>query len=115
MSANVKYNAVKNVIEVEKDGVKIEITLDEVREMESLANTNVYYREDVTQYINDLYNDGEISKEIRDNEDFANDLLDEYARLREKYDGDAEGLDWQECLDEAMESLDLDDYEEVER
>lgn len=110
--SEVRYDKNKNVLILRRDSGKfMEITLEEEHMLQAAANKEVYFREDVVNALETRIEYGELDESVLDNQGYINDLLDTYADLRNKYDGDADGLDWQECLDEAFERVPLEDYE----
>ena len=69
----------------------------------------------VKDVISDLVSEGEISEEVANCPDFAEDLLHEYESMQEdiEYTHDVEGFD-ENSVRDALDRLELSDYEEKE-
>ena len=84
------------------DSICIEnISMGELSTLSQLIDTDVFYREDVNNYIED--NGLEI------NEETFEEILEKYAELRSDNNGAECGMSWTECLAEAFESIVDDD------
>lgn len=76
------------------NGTTIENLSDkDIRELDQELNL-IWYRKDVQNYINEHH--------IQLTEDSFDDVLNTYAHLRFKNDGDDCGMTWTDCLDEAF-------------
>ncbi len=105
------FDKEKNMIFISEGHASAFISLEELRQMQDIVNKEVYFKEDVIKYLEDKNNEGELTAEYLDNEQLITDMLNGYTEFRNKYDGDAEGLNWLECLDEAWSNINLDNYE----
>ena len=110
MDKEIYYDQSSHMIIVRTDEITIPFTIDEITRMNELANTNIRFREDVEIYLQERVENDELDEEFLSNNELISDMLDRYTELRDKYDGNPSGLNWQECLDEAWEDIDLDDY-----
>lgn len=95
-----------------KDGTNM-ITLNgnEFSNIERAYNKEVYYREDVENQIDVLIESGDLPENAAENKDYINAVLDAYATNREEYgDGTDENLPWTDCLNDAFDSVNYNDY-----
>ena len=76
-------------------GRYIDITYDELIELEKVIKKTLYFSGDVKAYC--------IENGIALTEDSFGDVLENYYNLREENDGDSEGMTWDECLEEAFD------------
>ena len=95
------YNLIINDVVVEG------LSTRDVRCIISELNRN-FYRGDIEDRLGDKF---QLSSSA------FNEVLEKYACLREDNDGDADGLTWSECLDEAFEGYEYGDIftEEMKR
>ena len=88
-------------ISIEADGKKIVLSFEEFRSIEAAVNREIYYRADVEEAYGEIPSHVFILPEF-EKQKYLDAVLDIYAELRETNDGDTEGLNWRECLDEAF-------------
>lgn len=100
------YNMGDNII-LEKDGVKLMLTISEVSQLQYFVDREVHFREDVMTYLNEKVDSGELEKEVLEERDGIEALLDAYTENRQEH-GSGSGcddvLDWRTSLDVAYES-----------
>lgn len=106
-----EYDKEKNVINIDDGNSSIALPIDDLRNINDLVNREIYFKEDVNYFLQEKAEDGEIEESMLDNQEYLDDILSEYQTLRDENDGDAEGLTWKQCLDEAFENCPVEDYE----
>ncbi len=103
------YSPSENVVFVKKNNNIFTFTLEDIEELYSVIRKEVYFKEDVRNFLDIAYESGDIDEEKYHNLDFFDDLLNEYYNLRLDNDGTTDGLNWEECLEEAFEKV-INDY-----
>lgn len=106
-----EYDKEKNVINISDVNSSIALPIDDLRNINDLVNREIYFKDDVSYFLQEKAEDGEIEESMLDNQEYLDDILSEYQVLRDKYDGDAEGLTWKQCLEEAFKKCPVEDYE----
>lgn len=101
------YDEDSKCVVIEKDGVSLTLTEPEFRFAVEDINKKLYYKEDVEAFLDDMLESGDLEEDVAKDPEFVNDMLEEYTRIREDH-----GIDWETCLECALDRLNLDDYGE---
>ena len=105
------YNYDTDKITITDGTNTVQITLADLRNINDLINEQIWFKEDVMVRISEMVEEGLLDESYLTNNEYISDVFNEYKQLRNKYDGDAEGLTWIQCLDEAIEKCPAEDYE----
>ena len=105
------YDTDKNMITITDGANTVQITPADLRNINDLINEQIWFKEDVMVRISEMVEEGLLDESYLTNDEYIGDVLNEYKQLRNKYDGDAEGLTWIQCLNEAFENCPVEDYE----
>lgn len=96
-------------ITINKGGAGITLTRDELQNIISTYNREIFFSEDVLQEVGSL--EGEcLPIGASDNKEYLAAVLNEYTQLREDNDGDGDGMSWRGCMDMAISRVDYTDY-----
>lgn len=95
---------------VSKNGQMLTLSESDFRELESIANRELYYRQDVIEYLEKLIESGTVSEDVMNDEEAIDELLELYADYREDHNSgcDTDSIwSWDYCLEEAYCNSDL--------
>ena len=104
------YDIDKNMITITDGANTVQITPADLRGINNLINEQVWFNHDVMIRISEMVEEGLLDESYLTNDEYIGDVLNEYKQLRDKYDGEAEGLTWIQCLDEAIKRFPTEDY-----
>ena len=97
------YDEDSKCVVIEKDGVSLTLTEPEFRFAVEDVNKQLYYRQDIEEFLDNMLESGDLEEDIAKDPEFVNDLLEEYIKARETGD-------WETCMECAFDQLSLDDY-----
>lgn len=100
LSVNVKD---ETEIVIQKNGSMICITASDFQEIKAAVYRNIYYRNDVSDYLDGLVRSGKLMEEVLGDEAVISELVNLYADNRSKHDPDKGNFVWNhsESLEDA--------------
>lgn len=99
-------------IQIKQGDITVILSSEEFRSIDEVVDKELYFRADVRAEIESLvYSEKELPASALKNKAFIESVLDEYTYLRQENDNITDGMDWQQCLDEAFKNVDYADYE----
>ena len=90
-------------VTVEKDGTSLTLTFTEAQDISETIDEEIYFKQDVINTLEDGVENGLYDSKVLNDDKLIDDVTGDYANLRRKNDGDAEGMPWNNCLNAAME------------